>query len=148
MKISYKCEYVLKVMLDLAGSYPEALSHIDDIAKRQQIPRKYLEQILLFLKKGGFLESKKGPLGGYALSRHPREIGLGEVLRFVEGPVFSFAPSNFVTGKQAFVMKGVFTEIWQEVNAGISQILDHYNFEDLRHRMSSLSEKQALTYCI
>ncbi|HNV86142.1 MAG TPA: Rrf2 family transcriptional regulator [Candidatus Omnitrophota bacterium] len=148
MKISYKAEYVLKIMLDLTENYPESLAHVDEIAKRQQIPRKYLEQILLFLKKGGFLESKKGPLGGYALSRPPKEITLGEVIRFVEGPFLSFSSANFATGRQASLIRGVFTEIWQEMNEAMSQVLDRYSFEDLKQHVSRLCEKQTLTYHI
>lgn len=59
MKISYKCDYSLKVILDLSIHYPDKLTSIKDLAVRQDIPKKFLEQILLDLKKGGFVDSKK-----------------------------------------------------------------------------------------
>jgi Rrf2 family protein len=146
MKISCKCEYVLRVMADLSQKYPKALSHIEEIAKRQQIPKKYLEHILLSLKKGGFLESKKGPQGGYALSRHPKEISLGEVIRFVEGPDSSSPLPNCVPGKHALAVKKIFTEIWQEVDEAVSGVLDKISFEDIRFRISKI--KETINYCI
>ncbi|MDO8784789.1 MAG: Rrf2 family transcriptional regulator [Syntrophales bacterium] len=146
MKISYKCEYVLRVMADLSQKYPEALSHIEEIAKRQQIPKKYLGQILLSLKKRGFLESKKGPQGGYTLSRHPKEISLGEVIRFVEGLASSSNLSYSAPGEQSPAVKNIFAEIWQEVDDAVSGILDKISFEDIRVTISE--PKETINYCI
>ena len=87
MNISYKGDYSLKIILDLTFYYPDTMVHIEDISKRQDIPRKFLEQILLQLKRGGFVESKKGPNGGYFLAVAPKDILLGDVIRFVEGPI-------------------------------------------------------------
>jgi len=150
MKLSSKTDYALRVMLDLSANYPGKLAHIEEVAKRQDIPKKYLEQIFLLLKKGGFVESKKGPQGGYVLARHPKEISLGEVIRFLES-LFFHSASGTERNRQAHwahPSHAAFSGIWQEADAALSGVLDGYNFEDLKRRMASLYEKQTLNYCI
>ncbi|MEK7837128.1 MAG: Rrf2 family transcriptional regulator, partial [candidate division NC10 bacterium] len=85
MRISAKGEYAIKAMLDLALSDSEGLRPIQEIASRQDIPQRYLEQVLLQLKRSGFLVSRRGSSGGYRLSRPPDQITVGSVLRAVEG---------------------------------------------------------------
>ncbi|MCP3932063.1 MAG: Rrf2 family transcriptional regulator, partial [Bacteroidetes bacterium] len=77
----------MKIILYLSNIYPEGTAHIKQIAESQDIPKKFLEQVLLLLKKGGFVQSKQGPKGGYFLARAPEEIYLGEVVRFLEGSI-------------------------------------------------------------
>src|SRR3954447_17594204 len=86
MNISVKGEYALHAVFDLAQQKPGEPVKIADIAKRQDIPQKFLELILAGLKQGGFVESRRGAEGGYLLARPPEAITVGEVLRFVEGP--------------------------------------------------------------
>ena len=88
MKISYQTDYALKVILDLAKNYPSRLVHISDLSDRQDIPRKFLGQLLLKLKQGGYVLSKKGPKGGYALKHDPSKILLGDIIRFISGPLY------------------------------------------------------------
>ena len=87
MKITYKGDYSLKTMLDLSMHYNKGVLPIQELAKKGDIPNKFLEQILLTLKKGGFVESKRGIDGGYFLARPPETITVGEVVRFIEGPI-------------------------------------------------------------
>ncbi len=86
--ISQKAKYALQALVALARAEEadEALI-IADIAERQDIPRKFLEQILLDLKRHGILESRRGKNGGYALLRPANKITFGEVLRIVDGPI-------------------------------------------------------------
>lgn len=86
--ISQKAKYALRALVALARAHDadEALI-IADIAERQHIPRKFLEQILLDLKRHGLLESRRGKNGGYALLRPAEMITFGEVLRIVDGPI-------------------------------------------------------------
>ncbi|MFA5272344.1 MAG: Rrf2 family transcriptional regulator, partial [Candidatus Omnitrophota bacterium] len=65
MKITYKGDYALKTVLDLALNYGKGVVTINELAKNADIPIKFLEQILLDLKRGGFVESKRGKIGGY-----------------------------------------------------------------------------------
>ena len=90
MKLSKRGEYGLKAMIDLASQgEPTAVTQIKDIAARQQIPVKFLEQILLTLKNAGLLRSRAGVGGGYYLAKTPDEITLGQVVRVLDG---SLAP--------------------------------------------------------
>src|SRR6185503_511214 len=86
MNISVKGEYALQAIFDLASQEGGEPVKIANIAKRQNIPQKFLELILAGLKQGGFVESRRGAEGGYLLARAPETITVGEVLRFVEGP--------------------------------------------------------------
>jgi len=81
MKITYRGDYALKAVLDLALHYGTEAITIHDIAQRIDAPVKFMEQILLDLKKGGFIESRRGKVGGYLLSRSPEKITVGEVVR-------------------------------------------------------------------
>lgn len=88
MKLSKRGEYGLKAMIDLASQdEPTAVTQIKDIAARQQIPVKFLEQILLTLKNAGLLRSRAGVGGGYYLAKAPAEITLGQVVRTLDGPL-------------------------------------------------------------
>jgi Rrf2 family protein len=88
MKLSKRGEYGLKAMIDLASQdEPTAVTQIKDIAARQQIPVKFLEQILLTLKNAGLLHSRAGVGGGYYLAKAPTEITLGQVVRTLDGPL-------------------------------------------------------------
>ncbi len=88
MKLTKRGEYGLKALLDLASQAdPQAATQIKDIAKRQQIPVKFLEQILLTLKNAGILRSRAGLGGGYYLAKEPGDITLGQVVRLLDGPL-------------------------------------------------------------
>jgi Rrf2 family protein len=88
MKLSKRGEYGLKAIIDLASQDElAAFSQIKDIAARQQIPVKFLEQILLTLKNAGLLRSRAGVGGGYSLAKSPDEITLGQVVRTLDGPL-------------------------------------------------------------
>ena len=147
MKISYRCDYALKIILDLAERYPEEFIHRSDIARRQDIPEKFLEQILRTLMQGGYVRSKKGPKGGYALILHPQKITLGEIVRFIEGTIYPIAcvdPGAPLTCD--FVPKCVFRDVWQEVGQAVSNIVDHITFEQLRQQSAELREKFFMYY--
>ena len=87
--ISRRCEYALRALVDLglAREAGRPLVGIREIAARERIPEKFLEQILLALRHAGYLRSRRGRSGGYALARHPRSIRMGEVVRKVDGPL-------------------------------------------------------------
>ena len=85
--LSKKSKYGLKAVLELAGESGRGPMLISELADRQRLPRKFLEAILLELKRHGILQSKKGKGGGYFLHRDPSEITLGQVIRVLEGPL-------------------------------------------------------------
>lgn len=87
MKLSKKTEYALRALAELAMNQEEGNLQAQELARREKIPIKFLEQILLVLKKAGVLQSRRGAGGGYLLSRPPEQVSLGEVVRLIEGPL-------------------------------------------------------------
>lgn len=146
MKITYRGDYALKAVLDLALHYSAEISTIHDIATRIDAPVKFMEQILLDLKKGGFVESRRGKVGGYHLAMHPSQIKLGEVIRFIDGPIEPIAcvEKRYVGCKDLSCC--VFKETWQQVAGAISGVIDHITFEDMVNKITM--QKEALVYSI
>ena len=85
--ISQKAKYALRALLALARAGRGQTRMIGEISRDQAIPKKFLEQILLELKRAGFVTSRRGRMGGYELVRAPEEIMYGEVLRLIDGPI-------------------------------------------------------------
>ncbi|MFR5869327.1 MAG: RrF2 family transcriptional regulator, partial [Acutalibacteraceae bacterium] len=85
MKISTKGRYALRMMLELALHYPDHCVSVKEIAQRQQISGKYLEQIITQLNRAGFVQSIRGSQGGYRLIKEPSQYTVGSILRVVEG---------------------------------------------------------------
>ena len=85
MRLSKQTEYGLRAVVQLARLYPRTFVQSRDLAQQEHLPTKFLEAILLTLRRGGFLESKVGREGGYRLSRPPKDIRVGEVVRRLEG---------------------------------------------------------------
>ncbi|MCX5681593.1 MAG: Rrf2 family transcriptional regulator, partial [Candidatus Omnitrophica bacterium] len=146
MKITYKGDYALKAVLDLALHYNGEPITISDIAKRIDAPIKFLEQVLLDLKKGGFAEGRRGKIGGYLLSKHPSEITVGDVVRFIDGPVepISCVRQGYIDC--ADIRKCVFRHIWQKVSRATSEIIDEITFEDLVSQVNA--GQKVLSYSI
>ncbi len=86
MKLSKKAEYAMRALLCMARDTETSTFAIQDISTRERIPLKFLEQILLALKNGGLLRSKRGVGGGYQFQRAPSRITLGEVVTLIDGP--------------------------------------------------------------
>jgi len=146
MKISYKSDYALKTLLELAINYNKGVTSIHDLAKKGDIPDKFLEQVLLTLKKGGFVDSKRGVSGGYLLAKPPEEITLGEVIRFIEGPVEPVA----CVGKKLYeeckdFKMCVFRDIWSQVYTAISLTIDTVTFAELVRRLEA-KQKEKIDY--
>ncbi|MFA5272418.1 MAG: Rrf2 family transcriptional regulator [Candidatus Omnitrophota bacterium] len=146
MKITYKGDYALKTLLDLALNYGNGVVTITELAKSADIPIKFLEQILLDLKRGGFVESKRGKIGGYFLAKHPSQIKVGDVVRFIDGPIEPIACIEKRYSGCRDIHKCAFRGIWQDVSAAISNIIDNVTFEDLTNKIKTRQE--TLTYAI
>jgi len=85
--ISQRAKYAMRALVALAEADEGESRMIAEISRQKNIPKKFLEQILLELKRGGFVDSRRGRLGGYVLARPAEEITFGEVLRLIDGPV-------------------------------------------------------------
>jgi Rrf2 family transcriptional regulator, cysteine metabolism repressor len=134
MKITYKGDYALKAVLDLALHYNKELVTSQDMAKHINAPSKFLEQVLLELRKCGLIESRRGKVGGYRLSKPPDRITLGDVVRFIDGDI---EPISCVKDKYmdcTDMRRCVFKGIWQKVARATSDIIDNVTFEDLANQ--------------
>ncbi|HJD24323.1 MAG TPA: Rrf2 family transcriptional regulator [Firmicutes bacterium] len=145
MKISTKGRYGLRLMLDLAVHSGGGLVPLRDIAARQEISEKYLEQIMMLLNRAGLVRSVRGSQGGYALSRPAGEITVGDVLRTMEG---SLAPVDCVAeGAAGCAMAGrcVTTEVWAKLKEAVDGVVDGITLADLADRYHA---KNPPDYCI
>jgi len=129
MRISAKGEYAIKAVLDLALHHGRGLIPIQEIAARQAIPQRYLEQVLLALKRAGLLTSKRGAAGGYHLTRRPDEITVGAVLRAVEG-----VPAPLDGGRRSRAGEDL-AELWEEITDAVSRVIDRLTFGELAARV-------------
>ncbi len=133
MKISTKGRYALRLMLDIALTGGEAPVSLRDVAQRQDISDKYLEQIITPLGRAGLVRSVRGAGGGYLLTRPPEEYTVGEILRVLEG---SLVPVICAEAKSCCCRaeQCVTQEIWEEIAAAVSSVVDHTTLADLVER--------------
>jgi Rrf2 family cysteine metabolism transcriptional repressor len=124
MNVSVKGEYALQAIFDLASHAGQEPVKIAEIAKRRQIPQKFLELILASLKQGGFVESRRGAEGGYLIARRPESITVGEVLRFVEG-------RKEERSRQRRQAETPLSDLWERVDKSIDSVLDNATFAQL-----------------
>jgi Rrf2 family protein len=146
MRITYKGDYALKAILDLSLHYEQGVMTIHELAQQADIPLKFLEQVLLELKRGGFVESRRGKVGGYFLARPPSQIKLGEVIRFIDGPLEPIACVEKRYSGCNDLSSCVFRKIWQRVAEAISGIVDTMTFEDILKQVKIVQE--AIVYTI
>lgn len=131
MKISTKGRYALRLMLDLAIRDTGEPVRIRDIAARQEISEKYLEQIISILNKAGYVRSVRGPQGGYHLMKEPAQYTVGMILRLTEG---SLAPVACLDGDVNTCERQencVTLRLWQMLNQAVSDVVDHVTLADL-----------------
>jgi Rrf2 family protein len=141
MRLSKRGEYGMRAMIALSamgsdGSVPTI--QIREIAEREKIPSKFLEQILLALKNAGLLQSKMGAGGGYHLAKAPAEISLGQIVRVLDGPL---APVNCVS-QMAYEPCGCPDEatcglrlVMGDVRNALSELLDGTSLADVTRRV-------------
>lgn len=130
MKISTKGRYALRLMLDLALEENQMVK-LKDVAKRQEISVKYLEQIISVLQKCGYVKSMRGPGGGYMLARKPKEYTVGMILRQIEGslaPVACLEDELNTCGRSG---ECVTLRLWQMLYDAINGVVDKVTLEDL-----------------
>jgi Rrf2 family protein len=144
MRLSKRGEYGLRAMMVLASPGPDGsipVVQIREIAEREQMPAKFLEQILLSLKNAGLLHSKMGVGGGYHLAKAPSDISLGQIVRVLDGPL---APVKCVS-QMAYEPCGCPDEetcglrlVMADVRNAIADLLDGTSLADVTHRVSSV----------
>lgn len=144
--ISKKTKYALKAVLFLAEKYiPKEPVLIAEIAEKESIPKKFLESILLELKKSGILQSRKGKGGGYLLARSPNQISFGEVIGIFENPFGSLPCLDPKAHRRCEECKkgsscGV-QMVMQEVYRTTSSILNITTLQEIHDRMRNTNQE-------
>ena len=131
MKVSTKGRYALRMLIDLAEHQNEGFIALKDIAKRQDISKKYLEQIVPLLNKSGFLQANRGFQGGYRLAKTPDKYTVGDILRVTEG---SLAPVACMEQGADPCMRAAdcpTLPIWKGLSKVINEYLDSITLENL-----------------
>lgn len=137
MKLSNKGRYGVRAIFDIAFHNSGKATQIKDIAERQAIPPRFLEQIFQDLKRAGLVSSKRGPRGGYQLAKAPSEIRIGDIVRALEGPI-ALASGKDGKGEGDATSRAVTEEAWSEISAQVEACFDAKTIEDLCERGEAL----------
>lgn len=145
MKISTKGRYAVRVMLDLAANNTGEYIKVKEIAARQDISEKYLEQIISVLNKAGFVKSVRGAQGGYRIAKDPSNYTVGMILRLTEGSLNPVACLDDEVNECERCDTCETLEVWKRLAKAINEVVDHVTVEDLLERQQ---ERIAGSYSI
>ena len=147
MSVSQKCQYALRAVFELGKRPAGEPVTIGIIAKAQAIPARFLESILLQLRQGGFVESRRGAHGGYILARSAKELSVGEIIRFIDGPV---GPVKCVSEKPQSncPLQGncAFMAMWAQARDAVAKVYDKTTFQNLIDEEKAASAKYVGNY--
>ena len=131
MKISTKGRYALRMMLDLAVHRSDGFIALKDIADRQNISKKYLEQIVPLLNKADLLRTNRGYQGGYALSKNPDQYTVGEILRVTEGSLCPVSCLQDPVNECPRASECITLPVWEGLYKAINNSLDSVTLHDI-----------------
>ncbi|NLN66193.1 MAG: Rrf2 family transcriptional regulator [Clostridiaceae bacterium] len=137
MRISTKGRYALRMFLDLAVHQNDGYVSLKDVAERQNISKKYLEQIVPILNNTSFLVASRGPQGGYRLAKSPEEYTVGEILRLTEGRLSPVScldqePIQCDRSEECLTLP-----VWQGLNRVINEYLDGITLQNILDKQVS-----------
>ncbi len=141
MKLSVRGEYALRALLVLALNYDQSVVRIQTISEQQNIPKRFLEQILNDLKSAGVVQSRRGVAGGYRLSRRPEEITLAVVIRHIEGalaPVSCVSERFYEKCSCPDESRCAIRSVMKEVREAVVKIVERLTLADLVDRWRRL----------
>ena len=144
MKNSTKGRYALRMMLDLAKSKGEKPTSIKEIAERQHISDKYLEQIISVLNKAGYVKSVRGPQGGYMLLKNPEDYTVGMILRLIEGNLAPVECLEFEENTCPRREECVTLKVWEKINDAVKDVVDNITLEDLIQWGNDMSDHYSI----
>ena len=141
MKLSTRSRYGTRMMVDLAQHYDEGPVQIGSIARRQHVSVKYLEQLIIPMKKAGFIKSVRGPRGGHMLSRPPEEITIGEIVNLLEGGIDlseCVARDDSCDRSSSCLMRGV----WEETTRAMNDTLNSLTLLNVIDKDKGISKEE------
>jgi Rrf2 family cysteine metabolism transcriptional repressor len=148
MRLSTRGRYALRAMIDLALHANEGPVPRSDIAERQEVSAHYIEQLFVKLRRAGFIESVRGPGGGYMLAQSADQIKAGDIIRTVEGPialVYCVAPQQEAACPRA---DGCVTHLlWKRLSDKVAEVLDSVTLKDLCDQARELEEALGSRSC-
>jgi Rrf2 family transcriptional regulator, cysteine metabolism repressor len=150
MNLSQKCQYAFRAVFELSRRHcREQPVSVAEIAEIQAIPPRFLEQILAELRQGGFVTSRRGAQGGYVLAIPPAELRVGDIIRFIEGPI---SPVKCIIQEDesdcALRAECMFQDFWQRAKEAVEKVYDSTTFQDLVREAEERSRKQCVNYNI
>jgi Rrf2 family transcriptional regulator, cysteine metabolism repressor len=149
MPISQECQYAVRAVFELAKRQGTRAVKIGEIAEAQAIPTRFLENILNHLKGGGFVDSVRGKSGGYLLARSAKDLTVGEIVRFIEGPL---SPVECAGGKKKgqcpMYGRCVFLSLWKKAEQALEEIYDGTTFHELVVQEINLNSECVLDFSI
>lgn len=131
MKISTKGRYALRMLLDLAIHRADGYIALKDIAERQEISKKYLEQIVPLLNKAGLLKTNRGYQGGYSLAKKPEQYTVGEILRVTEGDLCPVSCLQYPVNECPRASDCITLPLWEGLYKAINDYLDSVTLQDI-----------------
>lgn len=143
MRISTKGRYAVRVMLDLATNNKGEYIKVKDIARRQEISDKYLEQIISILNKAGYVKSVRGAQGGYKIAKDPKTYTIGMILRLTEGSLSPVACLDDEVNECEHCDTCETLQVWKDLADAIYDVVDNVTIADLaarqEERLASMS---------
>ena len=147
MKLSKKSEYALRALVCLASPEAPAMLSIQEIARRERAPKKFLEQVLLALNKAGIVQSVRGKAGGYALRGEPGTVSLGDIVRAVDGPVAPLPCANHDAPVKCAACPSLehcwLRSLMLEVSDAVKAVLDHVTLAEMCRRAEESRRSQS-----
>jgi len=146
MKLSLRGEYALRALLVLGLNYKQSVLRIQSISQQQNIPQRFLEQILNDLKSAGVVESKRGVAGGYRLARPPEDISLATVIRHIEGalaPVSCVSEQFYEKCSCPDEARCAIRSVMKEARDAVVKVVEKLTVADLCARARRLEEIHA-----
>ncbi len=143
MKLSQKCYYAIKCLLDFySNENKQNPIQIKKTVIKQNIPMKFLQNILLDLKKAGYIDSKKGPNGGYFLKKNAKEISLKEMIELIDGPIdWAFIKEKNNSKIESKNATKVIAHFLNEANKPLKEFLESKTLEELHQSFKAMSLK-------
>lgn len=145
MGVSVKCQYAFMALLELAKRQRDGIISLQTIAQSQNIPARFLENILNGLRQKGLVDSHRGRHGGFVLARPAAEISLLDIFNAVEGELY---PVEAVRCASANADYALLKPLWQQMGNALSMVLQDRTLEDLYHDWAQQQTKYAADYVI
>ncbi|UCG59623.1 MAG: Rrf2 family transcriptional regulator [Phycisphaerales bacterium] len=149
MRVSKRCQYALRALFELSLQPDGRPMKIHQIAGAQKVPPRFLEVILNELKHAGFVDSRRGSEGGYVLARPAKDLTVGEVIEYIQGPIYTpVADAAKHRNGESLLGDYAFQQLWRKVSDAVSGVWDNTTFAELVEYEMAKKSSSALNYAI